>query len=192
MQAIECHELRKSYGEVHALDGVSFEVQGGQILALLGANGSGKTTTVRALTTLTAPDSGLARVAGRDVVREAEHVREAVGLTAQETVLDAFLTGAECLDLAARLRHMPRARRKQETAELLEEFELQDRARARVGTYSGGMRRRLDIATSLVGGPTVLFLDEPSSGLDPHSRERMWEAIRRRARDGTTVLLTTQ
>jgi dimethylaniline monooxygenase (N-oxide forming) len=189
---IECHELRKAYGEVQALDGVSFEVEAGEILALLGANGSGKTTTVRTLATLSTPDSGSARVAGRDVGREAQHVREAIGLTSQETVLDGFLTGRESLELVARMRHIPRSTRKQEAAALLKEFELQDRAGSRVGGYSGGMRRRLYIASSLVGGPAVLFLDEPSSGLDPQSRERMWEAIRRRAREGTTVLLTTQ
>lgn len=189
---IECHELRKAYGEVQALDGVSFEVEGGEILALLGANGSGKTTTVRTLATLSTLDSGSARVAGRDVGREARHVREAIGLTSQETVLDGFLTGRESLELVARMRHIPRASRKLVAAALLTEFELQDRAGSRVGGYSGGMRRRLDIASSLVGDPEVLFLDEPSNGLDPHSRGRMWDAIRRRAREGTTVLLTTQ
>jgi ABC-type multidrug transport system ATPase subunit len=192
MQGIECEELRKAYGEVKALDGVSFVAEPGEILALLGPNGSGKTTTVRILTTLSAPDSGSARVAGRDVVREAPHVREAIGLTAQETILDSFLTGKEYLDIVARLRHIPRARRKAEIAELLSEFELDEIAKSPIGGYSGGLRRRLDVATSLIGKPTVLFLDEPSTGLDPHSRERMWDAIRRRAHEGATVLLTTQ
>ncbi len=189
---IECHELRKGYGDVQALDGVSFDVEAGEILALLGANGSGKTTTVRTLATLSTLDSGSARVAGRDVGRDARHVREVIGLTSQETVLDGFLTGRESLELVARMRHIPRASREHEAAALLTEFELQDRAGSRVSGYSGGMRRRLDIASSLVGGPEVLFLDEPSNGLDPHSRGRMWDAIRRRAREGTTVLLTTQ
>lgn len=192
MQGIECEELRKSYGEVHALDGVSFVAEPGEILALLGPNGSGKTTTVRILTTLCPPDSGSARVAGRDVVRDARRVRRTIGLTAQETILDSFLTGSEYLDIVARLRHIPRPRRKREIAALLSEFELDEIARSPISGYSGGMRRRLDVATSLIGQPRVLFLDEPSTGLDPHSRERMWEAIRRRAHEGATVLLTTQ
>jgi ABC-2 type transport system ATP-binding protein len=192
MRGIECEELRKAYGEVKALDGVSFVAEPGEILALLGPNGSGKTTTVRILTTLSAPDSGAARVAGRDVVREAPRVRRMIGLTAQETILDSFLTGGEYLDIVARLRHMPRSRREQEIAALLSEFELEEVARSPISGYSGGMRRRLDVATSLLGKPRVLFLDEPSTGLDPHSRERMWDAIRRRAREGAAVLLTTQ
>jgi ABC-2 type transport system ATP-binding protein len=192
MQGIECEELRKAYGEVKALDGVSLVAEPGEILALLGPNGSGKTTMVRILTTLSAPDSGSARVAGRDVVRDAPLVRKAIGLTAQETILDSFLTGGEYLEIVARLRHIPRARRKREIATLLSEFELEEMARSPIGGYSGGMRRRLDVATSLIGKPRVLFLDEPSTGLDPHSRERMWDAIRRRAHDGATVLLTTQ
>jgi ABC-2 type transport system ATP-binding protein len=192
MQGIECEELRKAYGEVQALDGVSFVAEPGEILALLGPNGSGKTTTVRILTTLSTPDSGSALVAGRDVVREAPRVRRMIGLTAQETILDSFLTGREYLDIVGRLRHIPRPRRNREIAELLAEFELDEVAQSPIGGYSGGMRRRLDVATSLIGRPIVLFLDEPSTGLDPHSRERMWDAIRRRARQGVTVLLTTQ
>ncbi len=192
MQGIECEELRKSYGEVKALDGVSFVAEPGEILALLGPNGSGKTTTVRILTTLSTPDSGSARVAGRDVVGNATRVRRVIGLTAQETILDSFLTGKEYLEIVARLRHIPPPRRKREIAALLTEFELDEVARSPIGGYSGGMRRRLDVATSLVGRPLVLFLDEPSTGLDPHSRERMWDAIRRRAHEGATVLLTTQ
>jgi ABC-type multidrug transport system ATPase subunit len=192
MQGIECEELRKASGEVRALGGVSFVAEPGQILALLGPNGSGKTTTVRILTTLTTPDSGSARVAGRDVVRHAPRVRRAIGLTAQETILDGFLTAGEYMDIVARLRHLSRPRRRREIAELLSEFELQEVAKTPISGYSGGMRRRLDVATSLLGKPRVLFLDEPSTGLDPHSRERMWDAIRRRAREGATVLLTTQ
>lgn len=192
MRGIECEELHKAYGGVKALAGVSFVVEPGEILALLGPNGSGKTTTVRILTTLTTPDSGTARVAGRDIVRQASRVRGAIGLTAQETILDGFLTGGEYLDIVACLRHMPQPRRKREIATLLAEFELEEVARSPIAGYSGGMRRRLDVATSLLGKPGVLFLDEPSTGLDPHSRERMWDAIRRRANDGATVLLTTQ
>jgi ABC-2 type transport system ATP-binding protein len=192
MQGIECEELHKAYGETNALDGVSFVADPGEILALLGPNGSGKTTTVRILTTLSVPDSGSARVAGRDVVREARRVRRMIGLTAQETVLDSFLTGGEYLDIIARLRHMPRSRRRREIAALLSEFELNEVAQSPIGGYSGGMRRRLDVASSLIGRPIVLFLDEPSTGLDPHSRERLWDAIRRRAHEGATVLLTTQ
>jgi ABC-2 type transport system ATP-binding protein len=192
MQGIECEDLRKAYGEVHALDGVSFVAEPGEILALLGPNGSGKTTTVRILTTLTAPDSGSARVAGRDVVRQAARVRAAIGLTTQETVLDSFLTGKEYLEIVARLRHIPRLRQAQEVAALVSEFELDEVARSPIAGYSGGMRRRLDIASSFIGRPAVIFLDEPSTGLDPHSRERLWDAIRRRADAGVTVLLTTQ
>ena len=192
MRGIECEDLRKSYGEVHALDGVSFAVEPGEILALLGPNGSGKTTTVRILATLATPDSGSARVAGRNVVRQAAHVRAAIGLTTQETVLDGFLTGEEYLEIVARLRHISRPRRTREIAALVSEFELDEVAQSPIGGYSGGMRRRLDIASSFIGGPAVLFLDEPSTGLDPHSRERLWDAIRRRAHDGATVLLTTQ
>lgn len=192
MPGIECVALRKTYGEVPALDGVSFAVEPGEILALLGPNGSGKTTTVRILTTLTPPDSGSARVAGRDVVRQAARVRAAIGLTTQETVLDGFLTGSEYLEIVARLRHVPRSRQEREIAALVSEFELEEVARSPISGYSGGMRRRLDIASSFIGEPAVLFLDEPSTGLDPHSRERLWEAIRRRAQEGATVLLTTQ
>lgn len=192
MQGIECHGLRKAYGDVQALEGVSFAVDTGKVLALLGSNGSGKTTTVRILTTLTAPNAGSARVAGKDVIRQASDVREAIGLTAQETVIDRFLTGEEHLSLVAQLRHVPRRHRGQEIAALLAELDLGEVSQARVGGYSGGMRRRLDIAASLIGRPAVLFLDEPSNGLDPHSRKRLWDAIRNRANDGATVLLTTQ
>jgi len=192
MQGIECEDLRKAYGEVRALGGVTFAAEPGEILALLGPNGSGKTTTVRILATLSTPDAGSARIAGSDVVREARRVRETIGLTAQETVLDSFLTGEEYLDIVARLRHIPRGERRREVAALLSEFELEGKARSRIGDYSGGIRRRLDVAASLIGNPSVLFLDEPSTGLDPHSRERLWDAIRRRAREGATVLLTTQ
>jgi ABC-type multidrug transport system ATPase subunit len=189
---IECEELRKAYEGVQALNGVSFLIEPGEILALLGPNGSGKTTTVRILTTLATPDSGTARIAGRDIVHEASRVRRMLGLTAQATVLDGYLTGREYLEIIARLRHIPRPRRRREIAELLGEFELEEKAESPISGYSGGMRRRLDLAGSLLGKPLVLFLDEPSTGLDPHSRERMWDAIRQRSQDGATVLLTTQ
>lgn len=192
MAGIECQDLRKAYGNVQALDGVSFAGEAGKVLALLGPNGSGKTTTVRILTTLTTPDSGWARVADKDVVREAPHVREAIGLTAQETVIDKFLTGKEYMGVVAQLRHVPRRDCARETSRLLTEFELDEVSGRRVGTLSGGTCRRLDIAASLLGQPSVLFLDEPSSGLDPHSRKCLWDAIRRRADSGATVLLTTQ
>lgn len=192
MVGVACEELRKQYGSVRALDGVSFTVAPGKVLALLGANGSGKTTTVRILTTLAAPDSGCARVDGMDVAREASRVRRAIGLTAQETIIDRFLTGAEYMHLVARLRQTPRSKRRSEVAALLAEFGLTEVAPSRVATYSGGMRRRLDLASSFIGQPSVLFLDEPSNGLDPRSRQNLWDAIRRRADDGATVVITTQ
>jgi len=192
MSEIECRDLRKAYGDVRALDGVSFRAEAGKVLALLGSNGSGKTTTVRIMTTLTAPDSGAAQIDGKDVVREAAEVREVIGLTTQETVIDRFLTAHEYMNLVAQMRHMSRPRRTQEVTALLAEFDLDDVANARVGGYSGGMRRRLDIAASFLGRPKVLLLDEPSTGLDPDSRRRLWDAIRHRAENGATILLTTQ
>ncbi len=192
MTGISCENLRKRYGAVRALDGVSFVVEPGTVVALLGANGSGKTTTVRILTTLTTPDSGSARIAGLDVIREAPLVRRMIGLTAQETVIDRFLNGREYMQLIAQLRGVPRRERDQEVKALLAEFSLTEIAERRVGTYSGGMRRRLDLASSFIGEPSVLFLDEPSTGLDPHSRQSLWTAIRRRAETGHSVLITTQ
>lgn len=192
MAGITCENLRKQYGSVCALDGVSFVVEPGTVVALLGANGSGKTTTVRILTTLTTPDSGSAHVAGLDVIREASLVRRMIGLTAQETVIDRFLDGTEYMHLIAQLRGVPRRERAHEVKALLAEFSLTEIAERRVGTYSGGMRRRLDLASSFIGEPSVLFLDEPSTGLDPHSRRSLWTAIRRRADIGRSVLITTQ
>jgi ABC-type multidrug transport system ATPase subunit len=189
---IECENLRKAYRDVQALDDVSFRANAGKVLALLGSNGSGKTTTVRVLTTQVAHDSGAARVCGKDVLRDAPAVRETIGLTAQETHIDKYITAAEYMNLVAWLRHIPRRARKQETMALLTEFELDQTAHALTSSYSGGMRRRLDLAASLIGNPAVLFLDEPSNGLDPHSRKRLWDVIRRRADEGATVLLTTQ
>jgi len=192
VHGIECEDLRKAYRNVQALDGVSLVADAGKVLALLGSNGSGKTTTVRVLTTQVAQDSGSARVCGKDVLREAPAVREVIGLTAQETHIDKYITAAEYMNLVAWLRHIPRGRRRQETTALLKEFELEETAHAPAGGYSGGMRRRLDIAASFIGSVAVLFLDEPSNGLDPHSRKRLWDVIRRRAHEGATVLITTQ
>lgn len=192
MHGIECDDLRKAYRNVQALDGVSLVADAGKVLALLGSNGSGKTTTVRILTTQVKQDSGTARVCGNDVLREAAAVRKVIGLTAQETHIDKYITGAEYMNLVARLRHIPRKSRKQEITVLLEEFELADKAHIPAGNYSGGMRRRLDIAASLLGSPAILFLDEPSNGLDPHSRKRLWGVIRQRAHEGATILITTQ
>jgi ABC-2 type transport system ATP-binding protein len=185
---IEAEGLRKAFGATPVLDGLDLAVQAGQVFALLGPNGAGKTTTVRVLATLLAPDGGTARVAGHDVVTQARAVRAAIGLTAQEAAVDDVLTGAENLRMMARLRRVPRAR----AAELLERFDLVAAADRRVATYSGGMRRRLDIAMSLVARPQVLFLDEPTTGLDPRSRRAVWAAVKDLAGEGTTVLLTTQ
>jgi ABC-2 type transport system ATP-binding protein len=189
---VDCEDLRKAYGDVEALRGVSLAVKPGEVLALLGSNGSGKTTTVRTLTTQISLDSGSAKIAGHDVSREGASARRAIGVTNQETRIDAFMTGTEHMSFTARLRHVPRSRRRTEIPALLEEFDLTEKAGQRTNTYSGGMRRRLDLASSLIGDPPVWFLDEPSNGLDPHNRQRLWEAIRRRARNGTAVLLTTQ
>jgi ABC-2 type transport system ATP-binding protein len=185
---IEAEGLTKAFGATPVLEGLDLSVEVGSVFALLGPNGAGKTTTVRILATLLAPDAGIARVAGHDVVTEPHAVREAIGLTAQEAAVDDVLTGAENLRMMCRLRREPKSR----AAELLERFDLAEAADRRVGTYSGGMRRRLDIAMSLVARPQVLFLDEPTTGLDPRSRRAVWTAVKALANDGTTVLLTTQ
>ena len=188
--AIAVVDLRKSYGDLLVLDGIDLTVERGTVFALLGSNGAGKTTLVRILATLLKPDSGSASVGGYDVVEEPAHVRESISLTGQFAAVDEVLTGRENLVLMARLWHVPD--RNRAAAELLERFDLTDAADRRVATYSGGMRRRLDIAMSLIGGPPVLFLDEPTTGLDPQSRLEVWSSIRELARQGTTVLLTTQ
>ena len=185
---IETEGLTKAFGVTPVLDGLDLAVEVGEVFALLGPNGAGKTTTVRILATLLAPDGGTARVAGHDVVKQAHAVRAAIGLTAQEAAVDDLLTGAENLRMMARLRRVARAR----AAELLERFDLVEAGDRRVATYSGGMRRRLDIAMSLVARPQVLFLDEPTTGLDPRSRRAVWAAVTALAKEGTTVLLTTQ
>jgi ABC-2 type transport system ATP-binding protein len=190
--AITTTGLTKSFGDVRALDGVDLEVAQGTILGLLGPNGAGKTTAVRVLTTLLKPDSGTARVAGLDVVREAAQLRQSIGLAGQYAAVDELLTGEENLTMVGRLYGMPRADARQRSTELLGEFDLLDAAERPAKTYSGGMRRRLDLAAALVARPPVLFLDEPTTGLDPRSRLSLWETIERLVSGGTTVLLTTQ
>jgi ABC-2 type transport system ATP-binding protein len=190
--AIETRELHKSYGDVVALDGVDLTVEPGIVFGLLGPNGAGKTTAVRILTTLLAPDGGSARVAGLDVVREGGKVRERIGLAGQYAAVDENLTGFENLEMVGRLYHLGRRRSRERSAELLASFDLADAGDRLVRTYSGGMRRRLDLAAALVANPPVLFLDEPTTGLDLPSRIALWEAIEALTTEGTTVLLTTQ
>jgi ABC-2 type transport system ATP-binding protein len=190
--AIEVHELRKSFGDVQALCGIDLSASPGTILGLLGPNGAGKTTAVRILTTLLPPDGGTARVAGLDVVRDATALRSQIGLAGQYAAVDENLTGAENLEMVGRLYHLGGAASRERARELLERFELTDAADRLAKTYSGGMRRRLDLAAALVARPPVLFLDEPTTGLDPRSRLQLWETIEARVAAGTTVLLTTQ
>src|SRR5215210_3899821 len=190
--AIVVEGLQKSYGSVRALCGVDFTARTGSVLGLLGPNGAGKTTAVRILTTLLEPDAGSARVAGLDVVRDAAALRAQIGLAGQYAAVDENLTGFENLEMVGQLYHLPRKDAKARASELLERFELTEAARRPAKTYSGGMRRRLDLAAALVARPPVLFLDEPTTGLDPRSRLAMWETIEARTAAGTTVLLTTQ
>ena len=187
---IRVRGLEKSYDEVHVLRGVDFEVTRGSIFALLGSNGAGKTTVVRILSTLLRPDAGTASVNGYDVVADGAVVRESISLTGQFAAVDEVLSGRENLVLVARLRHVPDPRGVADA--LLARFSLTEAAERKVATYSGGMRRRLDIAMSLVGDPPVIFLDEPTTGLDPQARLEVWESVRDLAGHGTTVLLTTQ
>jgi oleandomycin transport system ATP-binding protein len=189
---IQVEGLGKTFGATRALDGVDLAVRRGTVLGLLGPNGSGKTTTVRVLATLLRPDSGRARVLGHDVVAEPEAVRSRIGLTGQYAAVDEALSGTDNLVLVARLLDLSRREARNSAAELVERFGLADAAGRRVRTYSGGMRRRLDLAVSLVGRPDVLFLDEPTTGLDPRHRNEVWDEVRALAADGTTVLLTTQ
>jgi ABC-2 type transport system ATP-binding protein len=190
--AIEVQGLRKSYGTKTVLDGIDLTVAAGTVTALLGPNGAGKTTTVHILSTLLRPDGGTAAVNGCDVVRDQDGVRAAIGLTGQFSAVDGLLTGEENLLLMARLRHLGARRSKERAAELLEQFDLVEAARKPLATYSGGMKRRLDLAMTLVTSPSVIFLDEPTTGLDPRSRHTMWNIVRGLVADGTTVLLTTQ
>jgi ABC-2 type transport system ATP-binding protein len=190
--AIEAEGLVKEFGRTRALDGIDLQVRAGTILGMLGPNGAGKTTTVRVLTTLLRPDLGTARVAGFDVRTEAAQVRREIGLTGQYAALDESLTGRANLIMVGQLCRMSKKQAKQRAAELLDEFDLTDAADRGVKTYSGGMRRRLDLAASLVARPSILFLDEPTTGLDPRSRVVTWDAVRALTATGTTVLLTTQ
>jgi ABC-2 type transport system ATP-binding protein len=190
--AVSVSGLMKSYGSVRALVGVDLEVAPGTVLGLLGPNGAGKTTIIRILTTLLRPDAGTAQVDGLDVVRDAARLRERIGLAGQYAAVDENLTGLENLTMVGRLYGEPRAAAKRRGQELLKRFELLDAANRPTKTYSGGMRRRLDLAAALVAKPPVLFLDEPTTGLDPRSRLQLWETIEGLVADGTTVLLTTQ
>ncbi len=188
--AITVAGIEKSFGELAVLKGVDLEVEQGGIFALLGSNGAGKTTLVRILSTLLRPDAGTATVAGNDVVSDGQAVREAISLTGQFAAVDEVLTGRENLALVARLRHLPDPGRVAD--ELLARFSLTEAGGRRAGTYSGGMRRRLDIAMSLIGEPPIIFLDEPTTGLDPEARIEVWDTVRELAGRGATILLTTQ
>lgn len=192
MPVIETEDLRKTYGRVHALDGLDLAVDKGRVCALLGPNGAGKTTAIRVLTTLTRPDAGRARVLGFDVVRAAAEVRRRIGLAGQHAAVDDDLSGRENLVILGKMHHLGRRTAHARASSLLEQFHLADAADLLVKTWSGGMRRRLDLVASLVVDPPVLFLDEPTTGLDPRSRSEIWAAVRSLTADGTTVLLTTQ
>ncbi len=190
--AVEAVDLVKKFGETVAVDGVSFVVPEGSVLGLLGPNGAGKTTTVRMLTTLSRPTSGTGRVAGHDILSSPEAVRRSMGLTGQAATVDELLTARENLWLIGRLAGLPRRSVRATGDDLLERFSLTDAADRIVKTYSGGMRRRLDLAVSLIAAPPVLFLDEPTTGLDPRSRNDLWDVLRGLVAEGTTLLLTTQ
>ena len=190
--AVSVTGLRKAYGDVTVLDGVDLDVPPGSVFALLGANGAGKTTMVRILSTLTPPDAGTVHVAGHDLRCDPQGVRRKISLTGQYAAVDDLLTGEENLRLMARLSHLGRAEGKRRARELLEQFDLVDARTRRAGTYSGGMTRRLDLAMSLISRPDIIFLDEPTTGLDPRSRQSMWEMIRRLVDGGVTIFLTTQ
>jgi ABC-2 type transport system ATP-binding protein len=190
--AIEATGLAKSYGTTRVLDGIDVHVRAGSVFALLGPNGAGKTTTVRILATLTRPDAGSARVAGYDVLSHRHEVRRRISLTGQSAALDELQTGAENLRMIGRLRRLPARAARVRASELLAQFDLAEAADRRVGTYSGGMRRRLDLAAGLIIRPAVLFLDEPTTGLDPRSRQAMWRVVNELTGSGVTVLLTTQ
>ena len=190
--AISVAGLHKSFGDNEVLKGVDLEVPEGSVYALLGPNGAGKTTAVNIITTLLTADAGEIRVAGYDVRRESDQVRRSIGVTGQFSAIDEFHTGRENLKLMADLNHLDRARAKTAIDDLLERFELADAANRRAQTYSGGMKRRLDLAMTLIGSPRLIFLDEPTTGLDPRSRREMWQIVQELVADGVTVLLTTQ
>jgi ABC-2 type transport system ATP-binding protein len=190
--AIQVTGLRKSYGKKTVLDGVDLTVPAGTVFALLGPNGAGKTTIVHILSTLVTADGGTASVDGHEVVKDADGVRGSIGLTGQFAAVDGLLTGEENLMLMARLRHLRPDAARDRVAQLLEQFELTEAAKKPLATYSGGMRRRLDLAMTLIGEPRIIFLDEPTTGLDPRSRRTMWQIIRDLVADGTTIFLTTQ
>ena len=190
--AISVAGLHKSYGDNHVLHGVDLEVPEGSVYALLGPNGSGKTTVVNICSTLLAADAGDIRVAGYDVPRQSDQVRRSIGVTGQFSAIDEFHTGRENLRLMADLHHLDRSRAATLIDDLLERFELADAANRRAQTYSGGMKRRLDLAMTMIGSPRLIFLDEPTTGLDPRSRRELWQIVREQVADGVTVLLTTQ
>ena len=192
MNAITATGLRKSFGDKTVLDGIDLNVAAGTIFALLGPNGAGKTTTVNILTTLITADSGTVRVAGHDLADDPDGIRRAIGVTGQFSAVDGLLTGTENLLLMADLHHLDKAEGKRRTADLLEKFDLTEAAGKTAATYSGGMKRRLDLAMTLVGDPRVIFLDEPTTGLDPRSRRAMWQIIQDLADGGVTIFLTTQ
>jgi ABC-2 type transport system ATP-binding protein len=190
--AIEVTGLRKSFGDHVVLDGIDLQVPAGTVLALLGPNGAGKTTVVRILSTLIAPDGGEVRVAGHDLARDPVGLRASIGVTGQFAAIDDLLTGEENLRLMSDLHHLPRGEGRGRSRDLLERFDLVEASSQRPSTYSGGMRRRLDLAMGLMGRPRVLFLDEPTTGLDPRSRRAMWDIVRELVASGVTILLTTQ
>ncbi|MCW8384191.1 ATP-binding cassette domain-containing protein [Streptomyces justiciae] len=190
--AIAAHQLRKSYGDKLVLDGIDIAVEEGTIFSLLGPNGAGKTTAVKILSTLISADEGTARVGGHDLAGAPQSVRAAIGVTGQFSAVDGLITGEENMLLMADLHHLPKAEGRRVTAELLERFDLTEAAKKPASTYSGGMKRRLDIAMTLVGSPRIIFLDEPTTGLDPRSRHNMWGIIRELVTGGVTVFLTTQ
>src|SRR6478609_4158875 len=190
--AITANGLRKSYGDKTVLDGIDLAVPEGTVFSLLGPNGAGKTTAVKILSTLVTPDAGDIRVGGHDLAAAPQRVRAAIGVTGQFSAVDGLITGTENMLLMADLHHLPKAEGRRVAAELLARFDLTEAADKPASTYSGGMKRRLDIAMTLVGGPRVIFLDEPTTGLDPRSRHGMWQIVRELVADGTTVFLTTQ
>lgn len=190
--AIAVRGLRKSFKDKLVLDGIDLDIKEGTVFSLLGPNGAGKTTTVRILSTLSRPDAGQAWIAGKELAREPDAVRAAIGVTGQFAAVDGLLTGSENLVLMGKLHHLGKRESRQRATELLEKFDLAEAAGKSLATYSGGMRRRLDLAMTLVGKPRIIFLDEPTTGLDPESRIEVWHSVRQLAGQGTTVLLTTQ